>query len=1059
MAMADKRRLTAAGQRGTGARSDEPLPAMDFLCADEFDEDVHVPALYRTAPSALDAAACAAMRERGEQVHTDPVAAALGFPSPALVVDRNDRQGIWQANPQLAKALGEDPRKQSRRSEQDDASRPFTAAAAVVPAGLKNLGATCYLNSLLQYLFFNVDFRQNLLGAPSESAVVGSLQRVFALLAKGERCAVDPTEFIKAAGLDAEEQEDVTEFRSFLLEWLERELGGVDAASTSGGGGAFVPALFQGELSQVIQCGKDPSHRSERHERFYEVRARLTLEHLETVSKVNGDKKPVAGQRKKRSAGGKGKCPTVRLEKLLLDTTFSDESFDGSNQYHCDKCDAKVDAKKTTRLSELPPYLHVTVERYHYDYSKGERHKLNNPVSFPRRLELWLNTPPLPCELEGTCALGGQQGGVGDVSPGLPLEYECIGYLEHVSDSALSGHYTATLLKEDMEAASTLNAARSCASMSPAEAFAPLAPHVEAGEPPVKRQRNHSVDAAAGAPRVGEWWTLDDSTVTPVTWGPPSLKAPDEAAESEAAQPPAVAACSLPERIESAHAYLILYRRRSFAHGQLSPIGVSKLPQPFASFVDTKNGVFAEEQRAFEARVSAVDAFLDTRRRACNGLVQALRQDTLQRLPDGGPSKQPAYSLVPAAWLTAFLHGKDQSIEELVSGAASKIAPVSYGGTLLRGKSGNAWDADPLALWCGELRLVPTAALDALGGLGGLDRSLFLPLEGAMSRETSEAAWRLFQMWCREQEQVALVLEGEISLSDARSLSVQGKGDQIVWVSPKLRQIWQRVTTSMLSVAAGPQRKVAQWRAFLSEVHDARFGAAAATADAGAGVGAAATSAPETKDSKVATESPMQGQAAILDGLLCPHGGLRRPRSPFLVQRRDLEVLLERAADKERAYAELWPESRHTAPRLSVGHPDSRLLGFDDICTECSCTSSRSSQAGTMEISPLQRCLVVRRRYPSGAVRKQGEVVLPEGVQATGLFLRALVHEQLKMPLAKVFVQNPEKTSSETELKNEEVLGDLVEVIIVEKDETVAPEREAVAFEGSIFRRASSLGA
>lgn len=1017
------------------ARSDMPSVAMDFLAVDTFDENLHVPALYRTAPSVLDAAACAVMRERGKTDPTDPVAAALGFPSPALVVDRNDRLGIWQANSnaKLADALGEDPRKQSRRGEQDESSRQFTAENAVAPAGLKNLGATCYLNSLLQYLFFNVDFRQNLLGASSESAVVGSLQRVFALLAKGERCAVDPTEFITAANLDAEEQEDVTEFRSFLLEWLERELGGVDAASTAGGGGAFVPALFQGELSQVIQCSKDPLHRSERHERFYELRARLTLEHLEAA-----DRK-AASQRKKRSAGGKRKCQTVRLEKLLLDTTFSDESFDGSNQYHCSKCDAKVDAKKTTRLSQLPPYLHVTVERYHYDYNKGEREKLNNPVSFPRHLELWLNTPPLPNELEGDGTMSADQDGSAGGLGGIPIEYECIGYLEHVSDSALSGHYTATLLQEDMGASTTLHAARSRASMPHAQPSSSEPLRTEEGEPAEKRPRCGEADAAGDAPRCGEWWKLDDSTVTQMTWG---ASATEEADAISAPERPDPAASSLPDRLESAHAYLILYRRRNHVQGQLSPMDSSSLPQPFASFVSATNSEFTEEQRAYEARVSAMDTFLDTRRRACDGLVEALRQDALQRLPDGGFSERPTFSLVPAAWLTAFLRGKDQEIDEIVSGVAPKIAPVWYGGTLLRGKAGNEWDADPLALWCGELRLIPTAALDALGGLGGLDRSLFLPLEGAMSRETAEAAWRLFQTFCREQEQVARVMEGETLMPDARDLSAQGKGDQLVWVSQKLRQVWKKIAASVPSTAAEPQRRVAQWRVFLSEVREARFGASADSVGPEAG----ATAAVETK----------QHTTAILDGLLCPHGNLKRPRTPFLVQRQDVELLLERSAAKERAYAEMWSEARHTAPRLRVGHPDNRLFGFDDICEECSATGSRLSQASTTEPVASQRSLIVRRRYPSGIVRKQGDVMIPEGEPITGTSLRALVHEQLKMPVAKVFPQIPGNASSETELKNAEVLSDSVEAIIVEKDETVAPEKEAVAFEGSIFRRASS---
>ncbi|CAK0862962.1 unnamed protein product, partial [Prorocentrum cordatum] len=135
----------------------------------------------------------------------------------------------------------------------------------------------------------------------------------------------------------------------------------------------------------------------------------------------------------------------------------------GANQYHCPKCDRKVDARKSLRLARPPPYLHVTVERYHYDLKKGEREKLLNPVSFPQRLQLR--------------ASGGAREAAAQTST-----YECIGYLEHVSDSAHSGHYTATLYQEEEDVAEALALVRPAAQAGapePDEAAARAAP--EAG--------------------------------------------------------------------------------------------------------------------------------------------------------------------------------------------------------------------------------------------------------------------------------------------------------------------------------------------------------------------------------------------------------------------------------------------------------------------------------------------------------------------------------------------------------------------------------------------------
>lgn len=59
--------------------------------------------------------------------------------------ERN-KKGIWADNPRNIASLGLDPRHQERN-------------VVLQPAGLINLGATCYLNALVQSLYHNLEFR------------------------------------------------------------------------------------------------------------------------------------------------------------------------------------------------------------------------------------------------------------------------------------------------------------------------------------------------------------------------------------------------------------------------------------------------------------------------------------------------------------------------------------------------------------------------------------------------------------------------------------------------------------------------------------------------------------------------------------------------------------------------------------------------------------------------------------------------------------------------------------------------------------------------------------
>ena len=97
--------------------------------------------------------------------------------------------------------------------------------------GLLNQGATCYMNSLLQSLFFTNEFRRAVFEIPTDTddptkSVPLSLQRVFFHL-QNNNYAVGTKELTKSFGWDAMDsfmQHDVQEFNRVLQDNLEEKM-------------------------------------------------------------------------------------------------------------------------------------------------------------------------------------------------------------------------------------------------------------------------------------------------------------------------------------------------------------------------------------------------------------------------------------------------------------------------------------------------------------------------------------------------------------------------------------------------------------------------------------------------------------------------------------------------------------------------------------------------------------------------------------------------------------------------------------------------------------------
>ncbi|VEN46233.1 unnamed protein product [Callosobruchus maculatus] len=219
--------------------------------------------------------------------------------------------------------------------------------------GLKNQGATCYMNSLLQTLYFTNQLRRAVYKMPTESddstkSVALALQRVFHELQFSDK-PVGTKKLTKSFGwetLDSFMQHDVQEFLRVLLDKLESKMKGTCVEGT-------VPKLFEGKMISYIRC-KNVDYSSTRSETFYDIQLNI-----------------------------KG--------KKNIDESFKDyiakETLDGDNKYDAGEHGLQ-DAEKGVIFSAFPPVLHLHLMRFQYDPITDSSVKFNDRFEFYEKISL-----------------------------------------------------------------------------------------------------------------------------------------------------------------------------------------------------------------------------------------------------------------------------------------------------------------------------------------------------------------------------------------------------------------------------------------------------------------------------------------------------------------------------------------------------------------------------------------------------------------------------------------------------------------------------------------------